>query len=188
MVSFNKSRDAFERRQLMFYSLRGALSLPTSPFPPPPKTSGEKMSFSREANLHVCAHLYASNRNTLYIIPDQFSRSRDVTRLASLSHTGIFHAGIRDIIMPAEPRVNHPNADPTLWEDEPTPICNMGDVDDKQGRDADWRRWFVQEAWAIRVANGRALHISRIWSYNSGVHIATTFQDGLIRFKPADKL
>lgn len=188
MSAFNKSRDAFDRRQLMFYSLRGALPLPTSPFPPPPQTSGEKMSLTREANLHACTHLYASDRNTLYIIPDHFHRSRDVTRLASLSHTVIFHVGIRDIIMPAEPRINHPNADPTLWEDGPTPICNMGDVDEKQGGDADGRRWFVQEAWAIRVAGGRALHTSRMWNYDSGVHIATTFQDGLLRFRPADKL
>jgi hypothetical protein len=27
-----------------------------------------------------------------------------------------------------------------------------------------------------------------MWDYDTGVHIATTFQDGLIRFKPDEKL
>ncbi|CBX93885.1 hypothetical protein IAQ61_003765 [Plenodomus lingam] len=188
MSVFNNSRNPLDRRQLMFYSLRGALPLPTAPFPPPPSNSAEKMGLTREANLHACAHLYASDRNSLFIIPNHVDRGRDFTRMASLSHTVMFHVGIRDLFMLAEPRINHANADPTLWEDGSTPLCNIGGLGGKQGGDADGRKWFVQEAWMTRVTGGRGLHTSRMWDYDRGVHVATTFQDGLVRFKATGKL
>ncbi|KAI8942603.1 hypothetical protein NX059_000657 [Plenodomus lindquistii] len=187
MTAFNESKTALDRRQLLFYTLRGALPLPTAPFPPLPLTSGQKVELTREANLHACAHLYASDRNSLFIIPNHLDRGRDFTRMASLSHTVIFHVGIRDLIMPAEPRLDHPNADPTLWEQGSTPLCNIGEMGE-HGGDSDGRKWFVQEAWMTRATGGRGLHTSRMWDYDRGVHIATTFQDGLIRFKPAEKL
>lgn len=105
--------------------------------------------------------------------------------MASLSHSVIFHVGIRDLIMTAEPRINHPNADPTLWEEGSLPLCNL----DGYGKgDRDGRKWFVQEAHVARAAGGRALHMSRMWDYGSGLHIATTYQDGLLRFKKEEKL
>ena len=105
--------------------------------------------------------------------------------MASLSHTVIFHVGARDLIMHPEPQISHPKAVPTLFEEGPLTLCNLegSGVGDKEGR-----KWFVQEAWLTRAAGGRGLHTSRMWDYETGVHIATTMQDGLIRFKPETRL
>jgi acyl-CoA thioesterase len=181
MAKYNNTRHPLDRRQLLFYTLRGALPLPTAPFPP--LTGG--YTLTREANMHACAHLYASDRNSLFIVPNHLDRPRDFTRMASLSHSVIFHVGIRDLVMPPEPRVNHPNADSTLWENEPLSLCNL---EGYQNGDQDGRKWFVQEAHVTRASEGRALHSSRMWDYDTGVHIATTFQDGLIRFKKEAKM
>lgn len=178
MSKYNASRDPLDRRQLTFYTLRGSLPLATAPFPP---QSG-KLSPTREANMHACAHLYASDRNSLFIVPNHLDRGREFTRMASLSHSVIFHVGIKDLVMPSEPRIDHPNADRTLWRDEKLSLCSLNGYEGND-RDADGRKWFVQEAWTTRAAGGRGLHTSRMWDYERGVHIATTFQDGLIRFR-----
>jgi acyl-CoA thioesterase II len=184
MENYNAERSAIDRRQLLFYTLRGSLPLPTAPYPPHPAGHGTT-SLTREANMHACAHLYASDRNSLFIVPNHMDRGRGFTRMASLSHSVVFHVSIKDLVMQAEPRINHPNADPTLWENGSLPLCNLEGYD---GGDRDGRKWFVQEAQFTRAAGGRALHTSRMWDYDTGVHIATTFQDGLIRFKPDTKL
>jgi hypothetical protein len=183
MSKYNASRDPLDRRQLTFYTLRGSLPLPTAPFPPRPGN----MSLTREANLHACGHLYASDRNSLFIVPNHLDRGRDFTRMASLSHSVIFHVGVKDLVMPPEPRINHPNADKTLWEDEALSLCQLDGYEEKD-RDVDGRKWFVQEAWMTRATGGRGLHTSRMWDYEKGVHIATTFQDGLIRFRDGSKM
>lgn len=181
MKKYNETRTPIDRRQLTFYSLRGSLPLPTAPYPPPIG----KVSLTKEANLHAVAHLYASDRNSLYIIPNHLSLAREYTRMASLSHTVIFHVGIRDLIMPPEPRIHHPNTDPTLFDEGPLPLCNL--EGDSKG-DRDGRKWFVQESQMTRASGGRGLHTSRMWDYERGIHIATTIQDGLIRFKPTTRL
>jgi hypothetical protein len=183
MSKYNTSRDALDRKQLTFYTLRGSLPLPTAPFSPQPG----KVSLTREANLHACGHLYASDRNSLFIIPNHLDRGREFTRMASLSHSVIFHVGVKDLVMPPEPRINHPKADRTLWEDEALSLCQLGGYEEKD-RDADGRKWFVQEAWMTRAIGGRGLHTSRMWDYERGVHVATTFQDGLIRFRDRSKM
>lgn len=177
MSKHNANRDPLDRRQLTFYTLRGGLPLPTAPFPP----RDSNASVTREANLHACAHLYASDRNSLFIVPNHLNRGREFTRMASLSHSVIFHVGIRDLVMPPEPRIHHPNADRTLRDDEKLSLCSL-DGYEECDRDADGRKWFVQEAWMTRATGGRGLHTSRLWDYERGVHVATTFQDGLIRF------
>jgi acyl-CoA thioesterase II len=181
MKKFNDTRAPSDRRQLIFYTLRGSLPLPTAPFPP----VAASVPVTREANLHACTHLYASDRNSLFLIPNHLDRGRDFTRMASLSHTVIFHVGIKDLLMPPEPRINHPDADPTAFEDGPMPLCN---IDGYTGGDKDGRKWFVQESWFTRAASGRGLHQSRLFDYTTGTHIATTMQDGLIRFKPGTRL
>ncbi|KAF1928100.1 Thioesterase/thiol ester dehydrase-isomerase [Didymella exigua CBS 183.55] len=173
MGKYNASRDPLERRQLTFYTLRGSL-----PLPPLKKGKG---IVTREANLHACAHLYASDRNSLFMIPNHLDRGKEFTSMASLAHTVIFHVGVKDLIMPPEPHIDHPNADRTHWGDEKLSLCSL-DGYEENDRDADGRKWFVQEAWTTRVTGGRALHTSRMWDYERGVHIATTLQDGMIRF------
>lgn len=181
MKKYNDTRIPSDRRQLIFYTLRGSLPLPTTPFPP----TLTPHSLTREANLHACTHLYASDRNSLFLIPNHLDRGRDFTRMASLSHTVIFHVGIRDLLMPPEPRIYHPNADPTAFDEDPTPLCNINGY---EGGDRDGRKWFVQESWFTRATSGRGLHQSRLFDYTTGTHIATTMQDGLIRFKPDTRL
>lgn len=41
-------------------------------------------------------------------------------------------------------------------------------------------RWWVQEAWTPRSAQGRGVHESWIWSPD-GTHVASTWQEGLVR-------
>ncbi|EUC40037.1 hypothetical protein COCMIDRAFT_41565 [Bipolaris oryzae ATCC 44560] len=183
MAAYNRTRAPLDRKQLNFYSLRGSLPLPTAPFPPP--TDPKKMNLTREANLHACTHLYASDCQSPQIVPRHLDKPRDFTHMASLSHSVIFHTGIRDLMMAPEPRVDHPDADPTLWEDGALPVCNL----EGYGKgDRDGRKWFVQESWVTRAAEGRALYVSRMWDYERGVHVATSFQDGLIRFREDAKL
>ncbi|EUC33803.1 hypothetical protein COCCADRAFT_36458 [Bipolaris zeicola 26-R-13] len=183
MAPYNRTRAPLDRKQLTFYSLRGSLPLPTAPFPSP--SDPRKMKLTREANMHACTHLYASDCQSPQIVPRHLDKPRDFTRMASLSHSVIFHTGIRDLIMSPEPRVDHPHAEPTLWEDGALPVCNL----EGYGKgDQDGRKWFVQESWVTRAAEGRALYMSRMWDYERGVHVATTFQDGLVRFREDVKL
>lgn len=184
MSDYNATRTPLERKQLQFYTLRGSLPLPTAPYPPLPNP-GQAAALTREANMHACAHLYASDCHSLFIVPNHLDRPWDFTRMGSLCHSVVFHVGIKDLIMQPEPRIDHPNADPTLWEDGSLPLCN---IDGYGQGDKDGRKWFVQESWLTRAAGGRALHRGRLWDYHSGVHIATTFQDGLVRFKDNAKL
>jgi hypothetical protein len=62
--------------------------------------------------------------------------------MASLSHSVVFHVGSKDLLMTSEPRIDHPNADPTLWEDGSLPLCNL---EEHKDGDKDGRKWFVQE-------------------------------------------
>ncbi|KAF1993019.1 acyl-CoA thioesteras-like protein [Amniculicola lignicola CBS 123094] len=180
MEKFNSSRKPIDRRQLYFYSLRGSLPLPTAPYPPE-----STFSLTRAANLHACAHLYASDRNSLFLIPNHLDRGKEWTRMASLSHTVILHVGIKDLIMTPEPQIRHPKAHPTKFDDASLSVCSL--EGHAQG-DEDGREWYMQESWVTRTAGGRGLHTSRMWDPDSGKHIATTIQDGLIRFKPETKL
>jgi len=144
-----------------------------------PPRHNKKSSFIREANLHAIAHLYASDRNSLFIIPNHLSLGSSFTRMASLSHTVIFHVDADKLLFPNEPTDKPPNAAPTqiegLDDESASPDSSV-----KIGE----RKWFMQESWTTRVAGGRGLHTSRLWDPDSGVHLATTIQDGLIRFKP----
>lgn len=79
MTKYNEKRTALNRRQLTFYTPRGSLPLPTAPYPPRADSTG-KLSLTREANMHACGHLYASDRNSLFIVPNHLDLPRDYTR------------------------------------------------------------------------------------------------------------
>lgn len=181
MQKYNHDKAPSDRRQLIFYTLRGTLPLPTVPYPPPTTAP-----FSvKAANLHACAHLYASDHNSLFLIPNHLGRGRDFTRMASIAHTVIFHTGIKDLIMTPEPRIHSQHAHPTAFQDESLTLC---DTNGDQTSDTDGRKWFVQESWFSRAGSGRGLHHSRIYDYATGKHVATSMQDGLIRFKSGTRL
>jgi hypothetical protein len=176
MSAHNDPLHPLDRRQLIFYSIRGSLPpiLKTSTTPKPRKTP-----YTREANLHACAHLYASDRNSLFIIPNHLDLDKEFTRMASISHTVIFHEDAEKLFLPNEPIDKPPNAAPTQMEEN-----ESASPDPSTGE----RKWFMQESWTTRVAGGRGLHSSRLWDPETGVHLATTLQDGLIRFQGDTKV
>lgn len=140
MDAFNAPRPPLDRRQLMFYRTIGEL-------PPLP-------------NLHLCAHLYASDRNSLFIVANHFDVGDVYTQMGSLAHTVVFHSPVEEMMFP--------------------PPARAGSV---QGD------WCCKEDWTTRIALGRGMFHSRVWSPN-GAHVATLMQDGMVRLgqKPSDKM
>lgn len=128
MTRYNASLTAFDRRQLFLYRSLGDL-------PPDP-------------NIHACAHLYASDRNSLFIVANHLEISDKFTHMASLSHTVVFHCPVSQLML--------------------------------QHQESGERTWFCQEVWTTRAAGGRATHHSRIIGPD-GAHVASTFQEGMIR-------
>ncbi|KAF1812618.1 acyl-CoA thioesteras-like protein [Eremomyces bilateralis CBS 781.70] len=177
MSSFNTRLAPHRRRKLILYSLRGSLPSPATPAadatPTKSRTPKYKgLSFTRAANLHALTHIYASDRNSLYVIPNHLDLSRKYTRMASLSHTVIFHSSPETFFMPNEPRTHAPNAAQT----------QQNTIEGDEGLSTGERKWFMQESWMERASGGRCLHVSRHYDPDTGCHLATTMQDGLVRF------
>lgn len=131
MTPYNKSLSPFERRQLYYYRVIGTL-------PPDP-------------NMHACAHLYASDRNSLFIVANHLDVSDRFTEgfratMASLSHTVVFHVSDKDLMM----------------------------------SDGDNRKWFCKEDWTTRAAGGRGIHNGRLIA-PGGLHVASSWQEGMVR-------
>jgi acyl-CoA thioesterase len=133
---------------------------------------------TREANLHAIAHLYASDRNSLFIIPNHLELGDKFTRMASLSHTVIFHVGLDELLMSNELLCTPADVVPT----QPNELSKFAPETPRE------RKWFMQESWMTRASEGRGLHMSRLWDYETGLHIASTIQDGLVRFSADAKL
>lgn len=145
MSAYNKDRHPLDRRQLILY-----------------RTIGE---MPEDPNMHLCAHLYASDRNSLYIVANHFELGHYWSNMSSLSHTVILHSPIKAMQFGAIPE--------------------GGVLDDETGR------WFCMEISGSRMSGGRAVHNVRMWN-NQNEHIATGMQDGLIRYaanpqKPTDE-
>lgn len=130
MEKYNADKDIMAYRQLHFYRLLGSI---------PPS----------QPNLHACAHLYASDRNSLFLIMNALGFPDHVDKIGSLSHSVVIHVDSKRILLPETDGEN---------EDD----------------------WFVQEAWTPRSEAGRGQHESKIWT-SAGLHIASSWQDGLIR-------
>ena len=108
--------------------------------------------------LHACAHLYLSDKHSLEFAAAHTSLHERWTAMASLSHTVIYHS-----------------SGPALG------LGQSGREDNHQQQE----KWFVQEVWTDRVADGRTVHKSELFS-EDGVHVASTMQDGLLRLAPGD--
>jgi acyl-CoA thioesterase II len=133
MKAFNEPRQPLDRRQLIFY-----------------KTIGDMPD---DANLHMCAHLYASDRNSLFIVANHLEVGDAWTQMGSLAHTVNFLAPVKDLLFKAAR--------------ENTPGNPQGD-------------WFCSEDWTERASVGRGILHSRGWSPD-GTHVMTVMQDGMIR-------
>ncbi|KAK5119052.1 hypothetical protein LTR62_000263 [Meristemomyces frigidus] len=138
MTAQNSSLHPLDRRQLICYRTLG--DLPRNP------------------NLHLCAHLYASDRNSLFIVANHFDLGDRWTQMGTLVHTVVFHTGMED-----------------LWfEPPPQNASSSSPLDDDEGR------WFCKEDSSDRVAGGRGMFRSQVWAAN-GRHVATIMQEGMIR-------
>ena len=82
MGPYNEHRHPLDRRQLIFYRTRG--EMPDDP------------------NLHACAHLYASDRNSLFIVANHLNVGDKYTQMGSLAHTVVFHTPIKDLLFDAD--------------------------------------------------------------------------------------
>lgn len=138
MTAYNANRHALDRRQLIFYRTLG--EMPDDP------------------NMHLCAHIFASDRNSLYIVSNLHEVGDHFTAMSSLTHTISLHGS-------PEALKFYPN------KKTGTPM------DDTDGKG----RWFCMEAYGTRLDSGRALYNARFWS-NDNTHVMTAMQDGLIRF------
>lgn len=131
MKPYNEPRRALDRRQLIFYKTIG-----DAPLPP---------------NLQMCAHLYASDRNSLYIAANHLGIGDSWTQMGSLAHTVVFHAPLEEFQF----RQQVPSSNP-------------------QGE------WFCMEDRTDRASAGRSTFHSQVWS-PKGTHIMTIMQDGMVR-------
>ena len=75
MKAYNDGRAPLDRRHVFFYTPLGPL--PSAPSNP---------------NMHACAHLYASDRESLFVVLRHLKLARHCKQMKSLSQTVIFHA------------------------------------------------------------------------------------------------
>lgn len=157
MREWNSKRHPMERRQLIFY----------------------RMIFDREKgeeeegmnmNMQLCAHLYASDRNSLFIVANLFDLGDLFTNMSSLSHTVIFHAEEGEMGFGSSS-----TSKTTATSKRTKSPFHKSNNNDGGGR------WFCMEVFGSRIHGGRAVHNCRIFN-DEGTHIATCMQDGLIRF------
>lgn len=139
MTAFNDPREPLDRRQLIFYRPVGELP--------------------SDLNLHMCAHLYASDRNSLFIVANHLGVGGSFSQMGSLAHTVIFHAPLKDLRLERKASSSSPQGD-----------------------------WFCKEDRTDRASVGRANFHSRVFSPD-GVHVMSIVQDGMVRIgeRPAGK-
>src|SRR5438046_462459 len=122
MDAYNRNKSLRDRRQLSLYRVLG-------PIP------------NDNLNLHACVHLYASDRNSLFVISNYFNINEDLAGMSSLSHTVIFHT----------------NPDKFTWQ---TPLESTDrDTAENEG---ETEQWFCQEAWTEVSGGNRGMHMSKI--------------------------
>ncbi|EKG20679.1 Acyl-CoA thioesterase [Macrophomina phaseolina MS6] len=103
MQAYNAPRKPLDRRQLQFYTTIGSM---------PP--------VARAANLHACAHLYASDRNGLFLIPNHLGAGDHFTAMATLSHSVVFHVRASELEM-----AEHDEKDTRKWYCQETRVSRV---------------------------------------------------------------
>ncbi|KAH9216960.1 thioesterase-like superfamily-domain-containing protein [Leptodontidium sp. 2 PMI_412] len=135
MSPFNTTLPPTTYRQLTYYQ-------PLGPLPP------------SSPNLHACAHLYASDRNSLYLIPNALHTGAEIRQMGSLSHSVVFHVSSEALLM----------REGEWWVQESwTPRSGSGRA--------------VHESWIWKLEDGEGEG-----GRGRDVHIASSWQDGLVRY------
>lgn len=167
MREWNSTRHPMERRQLIFYRMIFDR-----------EKEGEKEEEGMNMNMQLCAHLYASDRNSLFIVANLFDLGDLWTNMSSLSHTVIFHAeeGEMKFGSSSTSETKTSTTSTTTTKRTKSPFHKANNNNDDEGG-----RWFCMEVFGSRIHGGRAVHNCRIFN-DEGTHIATCMQDGLIRF------
>lgn len=165
MREWNATRHPMERRQLIFYRMIFDRE----------KGESEKEGMNMNMNMQLCAHLYASDRNSLFIVANLFDLGDLFTNMSSLSHTVIFHAEEGEMRFGSSSTSSKTTKTTTKRTKSPFHKANNNNNNDGGGR------WFCMEVFGSRIHGGRAVHNCRIFN-DEGTHIATCMQDGLIRF------
>lgn len=150
-------------RQLQYYRFIGSPEGGDDDADRPSAEEEEKDTRGEYDNLYACAHLYSSDRNSLFVIATALDVGERFVQMASLSHTVVFHTFGEALRM-------------IDWK-------SAGEGG-KGG--ALKKKWFVQEASTSRSGENRGLHESRLWSPD-GTLVATTMQDGMIRVKEKER-
>ncbi|KAG0159588.1 hypothetical protein PDIDSM_7110 [Penicillium digitatum] len=155
MKDYNRAGDVKQHperyRQLTQYRLKG------SPDENPAASLAqirEREETGQYDNLYACAHMYSSDKNSLFLI----TRALGIdhwTEMASLTLTFILHQHGEALRM-------------VDWE-----MIGDGDV---AGVSEFPMKWFVQEGWTPRAAENRGTHESHLWSPD-GTLLATSLQD-----------
>lgn len=167
MREYNAKRHPMERRQLIFYRMI---------FDREKEEEEEGMRMNMNMNMQLCAHLYASDRNSLFIVANLFDLGDLWTNMSSLSHTVIFHAEEGEMgFGSASASKTTTTTTTTTTKRTKSPFHKANNNNDGGGR------WFCMEVFGSRIHGGRAVHNCRIFN-DEGTHIATCMQDGLIRF------
>lgn len=164
MREFNATRHPMERRQLIFYRMIFDR-----------EKEKEEEGMNMNMNMQLCAHLYASDRNSLFIVANLFDLGDLFTNMSSLSHTVIFHAEEGEMRFGSASSASATTTTTTTTKRTKSPFHKENNDDDGGGR------WFCMEVFGSRIHGGRAVHNCRIFN-DEGTHIATCMQDGLIRF------
>ncbi|KAI5304217.1 hypothetical protein KEM56_006728 [Ascosphaera pollenicola] len=117
----------------------------------------------RYDNLYIAAHLFQSDRNSLFIIPWALRRVGDIMTMAALSHTVIFHTHGPALRM-VDWRVVNEDGKNSL---RPSP------------------KWFTMESRSSASGENRGIYEARLWAPD-GTLIATAMQDGFLRLASHD--
>ncbi|SMQ47457.1 unnamed protein product [Zymoseptoria tritici ST99CH_3D7] len=79
MTAYNRGLHPLDKRQLIFYRSIGTMS-------------------KDDPNMHLCAQLYASDRNSLFHVGNAYGIGDLYTGLGSLVHQVIFHSGAEELM------------------------------------------------------------------------------------------
>ncbi|QBZ62025.1 hypothetical protein PoMZ_10899 [Pyricularia oryzae] len=107
-------------------------------------------------NAHALVHAYEADRNGLLMAWNAIKFNSRIKMVTSMSYSFVVHTNLQDAIMRHESQT----------------------LDGKS-------EWWLQEVFYTRAANGRVLMEAKIWSPH-GVHVATIYQDGMVRAESDD--